>query len=54
MLPLRKCEEGELAEEFKELVALGQELEFSKQALARRNDFTLNDAFKIFGASRVA
>ena len=46
--PLRGYEENELAESFKDLIALEGELEVSKQALALRPDFTLNDAFKMF------
>ena len=41
-------EESELAESFKSLISLEKELEFAKQALAYRHDFTLADAFKIF------
>lgn len=45
---MRGDEEEELVQSFKELIALEQELEFSKQTLAYRQDFTLSDAFKIF------
>lgn len=51
--PLRGFEENELAESFKDLIALERELEVSKQALALRPDFTLNDAFKIFDLGMV-
>ena len=46
--PLRGFEEHELAQSFKDLIALERELEVSKQALALRPDFTLNDAFAVF------
>lgn len=39
-------------ESFKELICLERELEFAKQALAMRPDFTLHDAFKMFDFER--
>lgn len=50
--PLRGYEEHELVESFKELICLERELEFAKQALAMRPDFTLHDAFKMFDFER--
>lgn len=38
----------DVAEAIKDLILLERDLEASKQALAYRPDFTLNDAFKIF------
>lgn len=42
----------EVLDDFIELITLERELEFAKQALVNRYDFTMNDAFKIFDFSR--
>ncbi|CAI2361803.1 unnamed protein product [Moneuplotes crassus] len=46
--PMKGCEEEEFVFTLQELIKQEDQLEKSKQALAHRRDFTLNDAFKIF------
>ena len=46
--PMKGYEENEFADNLKEQISLERELENAKQSLALRNDFSLDDAFRVF------
>ena len=46
--PMKGYEENEFADNLKEQISLERELENAKHSLALRNDFSLDDAFRVF------